>query len=138
MDNPRVLLVEDHEDNLEILTIILSEKYRVSSYTSGLEALAAFETVKPDVVVLDIGMGPVDGLECLKTIRAMPGYHAIPAVALTAFAGNGEREAFLAAGFQAVVTKPLCEDSVLITAIESLLAAAAVPSQYPPSGERRG
>jgi CheY-like chemotaxis protein len=123
-----LLLVDDNQDNLEVLTVILSEKYHVLSYTCAQEALTALAATKPDLVLLDIGMSPVDGLQCLKAIRAMPGYGSIPAIALTAYARDVERKAFLTAGFQAVVTKPILDHQELFGSITALLAAEAAPS----------
>ena len=125
MKTARLLLVDDNADNLEILGVLLAQKYDVCSYGSAPEALGALASVKPDLLVLDIRMRPVDGVQCLKTIRALPGYGAIPAIALTAFARDEEQKAFLDAGFQAVVTKPLLDDRQLIATIERLLRAAA-------------
>jgi CheY-like chemotaxis protein len=117
----RVLLVDDNPDNLELLAVLLSEHYMVSSYGSAAEALRELDTVKPDVLVLDIGMAPIDGLQCLQTVRARPGYARIPAVALTAFAREVEQKTFLAAGFQAVVTKPIFDPREVVTVIDRML-----------------
>ena len=121
----RLLLVDDDQDNLDILTVILREKYEVGSYACAEEALAALEAARPDLVLLDIGMRPVDGLQCLKAIRATPGYGSIPAIALTAYAHDVERKAFLAAGFHAVVTKPILDQEDLFGAIDALLSHGA-------------
>jgi CheY-like chemotaxis protein len=134
----RLLLVDDNRDNLELLTVVLGEKYHVSSHASAEQALAALDVARPDVVLLDIGMSPVDGLQCLEAIRARPGYGGIPAMALTAYARDVERKAFLAAGFQAVVTKPILDPEALFGSIAELLAssrhrepgAAALDSSY--------
>ena len=127
----RLLLVDDDKDNLEILTIILSEKYDVLSYPCAEEALAALEAAKPDLVLLDIGMRPVDGLQCLKAIGATPGYGSVPAIALTAYAHDVERKAFLAAGFHAVVTKPILDQEELFRSIDALLASEPAPTCSP-------
>jgi CheY-like chemotaxis protein len=119
----RVLLVDDNPDNLELLAVLLSEDYMVSSYGSAAEALRELDTVKPDVLVLDIGMAPIDGLQCLQSVRARPGYARIPAVALTAFAREVEQKTFLAAGFQAVVTKPIFDPAEVVTVIDRVLGA---------------
>lgn len=121
MSAARLLLVDDNPDNLEILAVLLSEKYQVASFGSADAALAALDTVKPEVLVLDIGMAPVDGVQCLAAIRAQPGYSATPAVALTAFARDSERAEFLAAGFQQVVTKPIVDPGMLIRAVDATL-----------------
>jgi CheY-like chemotaxis protein len=121
----RLLLVDDNQDNLEVLAVTLSEHYDVSGYGSAEEALAALDSVKPELLVLDIGMSPIDGLQCLEAIRARAGYERVPAVALTAFARDVERNAFLAAGFQAVVAKPIIDPGALVAAIDTLLPPTA-------------
>jgi len=128
MTTPRLLLVDDNADNLEVLAILLGEMYTVVSCGSAAEALRAIETHEPDLLVLDIGMAPIDGVQCLQAIRARPGYARIPAIALTAFARDVERKAFLDAGFQAVVTKPILDHRALVAAIERLLEWPALRS----------
>lgn len=117
----RLLIVDDIQDHLDMLAIFLGRFFTVATCGSPAEALRALDTVKPDLLVLDIGMGPVDGLECLAAIRAVPGYERIPALALTAFARESDRKAFLAAGFQAVVTKPILDERRLAAVIDRLL-----------------
>jgi CheY-like chemotaxis protein len=121
-----LLLVEDHRDNREVLTVMLGQKYTVASYGSAAEALTALigDGVRPELLVLDIGMKPVDGLECLTAIRALPRYSTTPAIALTGYAREVDRQAFLAAGFQAVVTKPILDHPELETLIDRLLRRA--------------
>jgi CheY-like chemotaxis protein len=134
MKTPRLLLVDDNQDNLEILTVILRDRYHVSSHVCPQEALVALEAAQPDLVLLDIAMTPVDGLQCLAAIRAIPGYDRIPAIALTAYAHDVERQAFLSGGFQAVVTKPILDPQQLFGPIDALLAHAAPP----PGGRTAG
>lgn len=136
----RLVLVEDDPDNLDVFSLILAEKYALFGYASVAEALDAIDAVKPDVVVLDIGMQPVDGVQCLEMIRAMPGYRDVPAVALTGFARDAERQSFLDRGFQAVVPKPIFDPDELIAVIDSLRKSPAPASpqalghQRPSSG----
>lgn len=125
MKTARLLLVDDNEDHLELLTVILGEQYDVRSYTCAEAALTAVEAVKPDLVLLDIAMSPVDGLQCLGAIRAIPGCGGIRAIALTAHARDVDRKAFLASGFQAVVTKPILDHRELFGAITALLTSGA-------------
>jgi len=120
----RLLLVEDNPDNLEIFTMMFSARYRVAGCGSAAEALTLLETFKPDVLVLDIRMSPIDGVQCLEAIRAVPGYSRTPAIALTAFARDVERQAFLAAGFQAVVTKPILDYGELERLIDTVLTSS--------------
>jgi CheY-like chemotaxis protein len=135
MKTVRLVLVDDNEDNLEILTVILSEKYDVVSYRCAEEALTALETDKPDLVMLDIGMSPVDGVQCLKAIRAIPGYGSIPAIALTAYARDVDRKSFLATGFQAVITKPILDHRELFETITRLLRSEAAPGSRRSGGD---
>jgi CheY-like chemotaxis protein len=135
MTTARLLLVEDDPDNLEVLTVILSDHYHVLSCSSADAALAALETGKPDLLLLDICMGPVDGLACLKAIRATPGYGSIPAIALTGYAHDVERRAFQAAGFQRVIIKPILDYEELFAAITALLTSPAAPSYGASPGE---
>lgn len=121
----QLLLVEDDADNREMLTILLSGSYSVASYGSAEEALEALEAVRPDLLLLDIGMKPVDGVRCLQAIRAQSGFSETSAIALTGFAREVDRQAFLAAGFQAVVTKPIVDYQALETLIDTLLQGAA-------------
>ncbi|HXH83684.1 MAG TPA: response regulator [Candidatus Tectomicrobia bacterium] len=125
MTVPCLLLVEDDQDNLEVLALLLSERYRVASHASAADALAALDTSKPDLVLLDIGMHPVDGFACLAAIRATPGYETIPAIAVTGFVRDVERRAILAAGFQAMVAKPILDHRELEALIDRLLASSS-------------
>ena len=115
MTTARLLVVEDDPDTLDLFTLWLAERYSVFSFQRADEALAALETARPDLLLLDIGMRPIDGLQCLAAIRAMPEYRRIPAIALTGYARECEREAFQAAGFQAVLAKPLLDDALFET-----------------------
>ena len=119
----RLLLVDDNPDILEMLTVLLSEKYSVAGCGSAEEALKSLEASRPDILMLDIRMSPVDGLQCLEAIRAVPRYAWTPAIALTAFAHDAERQAFLAGGFQAVVVKPILDPAELERLIDKLLDA---------------
>jgi CheY-like chemotaxis protein len=133
MTRTRLVVVEDDQDHLEALSIILGDRYAVFAYTSAVEALQAIDAAKPDVLVLDIGMGPVDGLQCLQTIRAMPGYGEVPAVALTGFARDVERQRFLDGGFQAVVVKPILDHEQLMAMIDGLVNSAPRTAPRPPT-----
>ena len=121
MPTTRLLLVEDDQDSLDLFVMWLSGKYCVFSYRCPLDAVNALETARPDLLILDIGIGPLDGVQCLKAIRAVPGYDSIPAIALTGYARDDEQEAFRAAGFQAVLTKPVLDDA-LLGAVAAVLA----------------
>ena len=136
MSRTRLVLVEDNRDSLEAFSYWLGEQYTVSGYGSAVEALQAIDTAKPDVLVMDIGMRPIDGMQCLKRIRAMPAYRDIPAVALTGFARDVERQSFLECGFQAVVVKPVLDYGELTALIDRLASSRA--AALTPAHQHRG
>lgn len=117
----RILLIDDAPDNLEVLTILLEDKYDVLSYGSSQEALLALPYSKPELLLLDVAMSPVNGLDLLREIRGMGGFCNIPAIAVTAFARDLDKERFLAAGFQSIVTKPILDVSSMEAIIDRLL-----------------
>lgn len=111
----QVLVVDDEPDMREFLAFVL-EDYgaQVQVVTSALEALDVLPQVKPDIVLSDIGMPEVDGYALIRTIRAMPPEQGgqIPAIALTAYAGEADQTQALAAGFQKHVAKPVEPDKL--------------------------
>jgi signal transduction histidine kinase len=110
LDGVRVLAVDDQEDALGLLRAILeSAGAQVSTVESGPAALAFLEAHTTDVVIADIGMPLMDGLELIRTIRKSPlaGLKSLPAAALTAYARPADRVDALANGFQMHLTKPV-------------------------------
>jgi len=118
-----ILLVEDEVDTLDLLTIIL-EAYgaRVEGVTSADEALAMFSQVQPDVLISDIGMPGMDGYELIRQVRELPPDRGglIPAIALTAYAGETDLERALSAGFNRHISKPVEPDQI-VDAIANLI-----------------
>ena len=105
-----ILVVEDEPDTRDLIKRIL-ERYGaiVSTSSNGLEALEMFEARRPSILVSDIGLPEIDGYELIRRIRARGRSDggAIPAIALTAFAGAEDRARALRAGYQAHVPKPI-------------------------------
>ena len=123
LDGLRVLLVEDDDDSRWLLgTMLKRQGATVTSTSSSLEALNAFETGAPDVVISDLGMPEENGLELMRKLRMFPAGRGglVPAIALTGYATPKDRERALAAGFQLHLAKPV-EASELIAAIFSLV-----------------
>ncbi|HEV2290331.1 MAG TPA: response regulator, partial [Gemmatimonadales bacterium] len=75
----------------------------------------------PRVILLDISLPGMDGAEVLRRLRTDPGLGRIPVIALTAHAMTGDRERFLAMGFDGYVTKPIIDETLLYGAIARLL-----------------
>lgn len=116
-----IAVVEDNADNRLLLQAILGDQYELVEYENGADALTGLATSRPDLVLLDISLPGMDGKEILRRIREDSSLRALPVVALTAHAMAGDRERFLAAGFNDYVTKPIVDETLLTGAIERLL-----------------
>ncbi|HEV7857364.1 MAG TPA: CHASE domain-containing protein [Pyrinomonadaceae bacterium] len=105
-----VLLVDDEKDTLAMLRVILEQKQvKVTAASSASEALKILELSRPDLLISDIGMPDQDGYELMKRIRKLDlaSGGAIPAVALTAYARDDDRQRSKAAGYQVHLSKPV-------------------------------
>lgn len=102
-----VLIVEDDSDNMDIYTTVLEfAGYRVIQSTDGVSAVHTAVSELPDLILMDIAMPRMDGLEATRTMRRNPSLASVPIVALTAFALEGDRERVMEAGCSAYLTKP--------------------------------
>ncbi len=121
----RILLAEDNTINRK-LALHLLEKFgfQADAVANGLEAVKALETAPYDLVLMDIQMPEMDGLEATQTIRSQTSNvmdHQIPIIALTAHAMKGDREICLNAGMDDYITKPIKPEE-LFSAIEKQIA----------------
>jgi CheY-like chemotaxis protein len=105
---PLILLAEDNEANIHTLSSYLTAiKYRVIIARNGIEAIAQAKANLPDIILMDIQMPIVDGLEATKQIRLDPNLVNIPIIALTALAMEGDREKCIEAGANEYISKPV-------------------------------
>ncbi|ESA36010.1 transmembrane sensor domain protein [Leptolyngbya sp. Heron Island J] len=117
-----ILLVEDDPDNITVLKSYLTAKgYSVCVANNGRQAISAILTTEPDLVLMDIQMPGMDGLEAMQRIRREPTLTNIPIIAVTALAMKGDRERCLAAGANDYLSKPVNLGQLVIT-IQRLLA----------------
>jgi two-component system, cell cycle response regulator DivK len=108
MTNERVLVVEDNDKNMKLFRdVLVAMGYRTLEATTGREAVDLASEHTPDLVLMDIQLPDLDGMQALQRLRADARTAAIPVVALTAQAMRGDRERFLAAGFDGYVSKPV-------------------------------
>jgi len=104
----QILVVEDNEKNMKLFRDVLDAKgYRVLEARTGGEALSLAAEHRPDLVLMDIQLPDIGGIEALGRLRADEHTESIPIVALTAQAMDGDRERFLAAGFDGYMSKPV-------------------------------
>jgi two-component system, cell cycle response regulator DivK len=108
MAGERVLVVEDNEKNMKLFRDILEATgYTPLGAASGEEALALAAESRPALVLLDIQLPDIGGVETLRRLREDERTARIPVLALTAQAMHGDRERFLAAGFDGYLSKPV-------------------------------
>jgi len=120
---PLVLVVEDSEPIRTAFTILLEESgYTVAAAPTGADAvrLAGGERT-PDLVLLDLGLPDISGIDVARSIKGNPATRNIPVVALTGRDDDGSREALLAAGCSAFLLKPV-DTQALIRALPGYIA----------------
>ena len=118
----KIAVVEDNPDNRLLVSAILDDVYELSEYETGVEAIEGLPNDPPDLVLLDISLPEMDGTEVLAWIRKQPQFKGLPVIALTAHAMAGDREKYLAAGFNDYVTKPILDEDLLLDAIQRWLS----------------
>jgi CheY-like chemotaxis protein len=117
----KIALVEDNADNRLLVQVLLGDLFDVTSYENGQDALDGIAKDKPDAVLLDISLPKMDGNEVLRRIRADKAVCDLPVIALTAHAMTGDREKYLAAGFDDYVTKPILDEEALIATLHKVM-----------------
>jgi two-component system, cell cycle response regulator DivK len=104
----KILIVEDNELNLKLFTDLLrAHQFEVEGLRDGREAFARMRTFAPDMVIMDIQMPHVSGLQLIEGMQAEPDLKPIPVLAVTAYAGKGDEERILGAGARGYLSKPV-------------------------------
>lgn len=119
----RALTIDDEPDSMELLsTVLIQAGAEVLAVESAADFVAAIDSFHPDVIVSDVGMPEVDGYTLLQQVRSLPSDQGgqVPAIALTAYAGEVDRQRAIAAGFNTHLAKPI-EPDRLIDVIVDLL-----------------
>ena len=123
MAEKKILLVEDNPVNRRLAVFLLrSQGYEVHEATTAQEALEMLEKERPDLIVMDIQLPGMDGLEVTRKIKAQPATADIPIIAVTSYAMKGDREKALAAGCVGYVTKPI-DKNIFIQEITARIGA---------------
>jgi PAS domain S-box-containing protein len=130
MPPPTILIVDDNPANLKVARIALEgEGFAIRIATDGHAALDAIAAARPDLILMDIQLPGIDGLELTRRLKADPATRDVPIIAVTAYAMKGDREKALAAGCNGYLAKPI--DPIELPDIIRGLLASPAPSAAP-------
>lgn len=115
-----ILLVEDIELNRDLIEQLLEDDYRVITAVDGAQGIEMAHEHQPDLILMDMSLPEIDGWEATRRLKADPATAAVPIVALTAHAMQGDEERARAAGCDDYITKPIDED-LLFAKLRALL-----------------
>lgn len=118
--NKKVAIVEDNPDNLVLIQALLRGRYTVVTYRNSYEALDKLKEEQPDIILMDISMPVLSGIELLQKLREEDSTKNIPVVALTAHAMKGDHEKYISLGFDDYLTKPLFDKNKLYEVLDNL------------------
>ena len=108
MNKNLILIIEDNEKNTKLVKDLLQYKgYRTVEAVNGLEGIEAAMKYKPQLILMDIQMPVMDGLEATRKLKELPETRSIPVVALTSWAMKGDEKTILEAGCDDYMTKPI-------------------------------
>lgn len=125
MGEKRVLLVEDNDDNRTIFATILTHRgYDVVEAPNGLEGVLKAESHHPDLIIMDLSLPVMDGIEATRRIRSNPHTSGIPVLAVTAHARESDRDNAIRAGCNDYLAKPV-EPRRLVEQVERIIGPAA-------------
>ena len=123
----KILVVEDVEYNRDLLVQLLEEDYEVLTAADGAGGIEAAVRHRPDLILMDLSLPGLDGWEATRRLKARPETAAIPVIALTAHAMQGDEERARACGCDDYLTKPIDEDRLFAKLVR--LLGAGGPSQ---------
>jgi len=104
----KILIVEDNAQNMRVIEMTLRDGgYTILKATDGLEALDIATRLRPDLIIMDIQLPRMSGVEVTARLRQMPEFKTIPIIAVTAYAMKGDEEKFAKAGCDAYLSKPI-------------------------------
>lgn len=105
--NERILIAEDNPQNMRLIEMVLGTRgYSLLRATDGKEALDMALRERPDLIIMDIQLPRLNGLEVTKKLRETPALNRVPIIAVTAYAMKGDKERFIGGGCDAYLSKP--------------------------------
>ncbi len=121
MAGESILIVDDNPTNLKLARIVLEgEDYAVTTAVNAAEVLDLPASIRPRLILMDIQLPDLDGLELTRRLRKDPRYEGVLIVALTAYAMKGDRAKAMDAGCDGYITKPIDIDA-LVKSVASML-----------------
>jgi len=104
----KILIVEDNPQNMRLIEMTLRAKnYTLLEATDGEEALDIARTERPDLIIMDVRLPKMDGLEVTRKLRENPAFSHTPIIGVTAYAMKGDKERVIEAGCDAYLSKPI-------------------------------
>lgn len=117
----KIAVIEDNPDNMMLMEALLADQHTLIPIETGHEALRYVSQHKPDLILLDISLPDVSGVDVFLEMKKNPALNLIPIVALTAHVMVGDREKYLALGFSDYISKPIEDGDVFVAKIDSLM-----------------
>lgn len=109
---PKILIIDDDHDPLDILELLLFKEYNVITAMNGFEGLKKAQEEIPDLIITDIMMPIMDGIRLFNNIKRSENTSHIPIIAITSFKGSVTDKSLLNMGFKGVISKPLDQDKI--------------------------
>lgn len=119
---PIISVVEDNPDNRLLLRALLEPRYEIVEYEDGVLALEKMPDNLPQLVLMDISLPHMSGVEVLNKMREHKELKSIPVIAVTAHAMSGDREKYLEYGFDDYLSKPIWDENQLYGTIDKHLS----------------
>jgi CheY-like chemotaxis protein len=121
LDRPSILVIDDEPDNFDVIQLLLAnEGYTFHYAASGQRAIDRLDVFQPNLILLDVMMPDLNGMEVCQQIRALPQWQSIPILMVSALTGQSNIDRCLAAGADGFISKPV-DRRKLIDEIEILL-----------------
>src|SRR5436189_5948114 len=128
MNSPSILIIEDNPVNVKLFRVLLEKAgFDVRTAGDAEEAMAALSGFTPKLILMDVQLPGIDGLELTRRLKANARYQQIPIVALTAYAMKADQERALDAGCVGHIAKPI-ETRTFVNAVKEYLEAKPAPA----------
>jgi two-component system cell cycle response regulator DivK len=125
----KVLVAEDNPMNMRLMEMTLgNQNYILLKAVDGLEALEITQREHPDLIVMDINLPKMSGLDVTRTLRKIPAFSKTPIIGITAYAMKGDKEKILEAGCDIYLSKPI-NTRELPAVVADLMAKAEIPDR---------